>query len=80
MKIERILLPTDFSDHSLAALKYAVELAREHESEVVLVHVVEPLPYGIARWHLANLRVSRRKPRNYTPNAAASFILGSFTK
>ena len=50
MKIERILVPTDFSEHSLAALKYAIELAREHESEVVLVHVVEPLPYGVARW------------------------------
>lgn len=32
------------------ALKYAIELAREHESEVVLVHVVEQLPYGAARW------------------------------
>ena len=31
MKIERILVPTDFSDHSLAALKYAIELAREHD-------------------------------------------------
>ena len=51
MKIERILVPTDFSEHSLAASKYAIELAREHESEVVLVHVVEPLPYGVARWY-----------------------------
>ena len=51
MKIERILVPVDFSEHSLAALKYAIELAREHESEVVIVHVVEPLPYGIARWY-----------------------------
>jgi nucleotide-binding universal stress UspA family protein len=51
MKIERILVPTDFSGHSLTALKYAVELAREHASEVVLAHVVEPLPYGTARWY-----------------------------
>ena len=51
MKIEGILVPTDFSEHSLAALKYAIELARDHESEVVLAHVVEPLPYGIARWY-----------------------------
>ena len=51
MKIERILVPVDFSEHSLAALKYALELAREHESEVVLVHVVEPLPYGVGRWY-----------------------------
>jgi universal stress protein A len=50
MKIERIMVPTDFSEHSLEALKYAIELAREQEPEVVLVHVVEPLPYGIARW------------------------------
>jgi len=50
MKIERIMVPTDFSEQSLDALKYAIELAREHESEVVLVHVVEPLPYGVARW------------------------------
>lgn len=50
MKIVRILVPVDFSEHSLRALKYAIELAREHESEVVLVHVVAPLPRGAARW------------------------------
>jgi nucleotide-binding universal stress UspA family protein len=50
MKIERIMVPTDFSENSLASLKYALELARDHASEVVLLHVVEPLPYGIARW------------------------------
>jgi len=44
------MVPTDFSEHSLTALKYAIELTREHGPEVVLVHVVEPLPYGIARW------------------------------
>ena len=51
MRIERILVPVDFSQHSLAALKYAIEIASEHGSEVVLIHVVEPLPYGIARWY-----------------------------
>ena len=50
MKIERIMVPTDFSEHSLVSLKYALDLARDHTSEVVLLHVVEPLPYGIARW------------------------------
>lgn len=50
MKIQRIMVPTDFSGHSLEALKYAIELVRGQEPEVVLVHVVEPLPYGIARW------------------------------
>ena len=50
MKIERIMVPTDFSEHSLTALKYAIELTQEHGPEIVLVHVVEPLPYGVARW------------------------------
>ena len=50
MKMERILVPVDFSEYSLAALKCALELAREFESEVVLVHVVEPLPRGAASW------------------------------
>lgn len=50
MKIERIMVPTDFSRHSLVALEYAIDLAREHGSEVVLVHVVEELPYGSGSW------------------------------
>jgi nucleotide-binding universal stress UspA family protein len=48
--MKRIMVPTDFSERSFEALKYAIELMRDHEPEVVLVHVVEPLPYGIARW------------------------------
>jgi nucleotide-binding universal stress UspA family protein len=44
------MVPIDFSEHSLAALKYAIELTSEHRPEVVLVHVVEPLPYGATRW------------------------------
>lgn len=50
MTIKRIMVPTDFSEHSFEGLKYAIELVREQEPEVVIVHVVEPLPYGIARW------------------------------
>lgn len=50
MEIGRILVPIDFSLHSLAALERAIDLAREHKSEIVLVHVIEPLPHGIGRW------------------------------
>lgn len=50
MKMKRILVPVDFSDRSLTVLKYAIELAREYESELMLVHVVEPLPRGTSRW------------------------------
>lgn len=47
----RILVPIDFSPDSMAALEYAVSLAREHSSEIVLLHVIEPLPRGVGRWY-----------------------------
>lgn len=49
--IGRILVLTDFSSESMTALEYAITLTREHLSEIVLVHVIEPLPRGVARWY-----------------------------
>jgi len=43
--IHRILVPTDFSEPAMAALKWATTLAREFESRVFLLHVV-PEPYA----------------------------------
>ena len=42
----RILFPTDFSEASLQALRYAVELARLCDAELFFVHVVQlpPMP------------------------------------
>ena len=45
--IRRILVPTDFSDEAKHALRSAVELARIGQSEVVLVHVIEPPVYPV---------------------------------
>lgn len=38
VKIDRILAPLDFSDHATAILDWAVHLAREHKSRLVLMH------------------------------------------
>jgi nucleotide-binding universal stress UspA family protein len=46
MFLKRILIPVDFSARSRAALRYAVELARQTGAEIVLLHVVPP-PSGI---------------------------------
>jgi nucleotide-binding universal stress UspA family protein len=43
LPLKRILCPTDFSDPSNEALKIANELARHFSSEVVLLHVVQPM-------------------------------------
>lgn len=40
-----LLVPTDFSDHSLRAFKHAVALAQLYGAAVHVLHVVESLPY-----------------------------------
>jgi nucleotide-binding universal stress UspA family protein len=52
-RIQRLLVPTDFSVCSMRALRYAEELARRFGAEIVLVHVDESL---VARSELAGLR------------------------
>ena len=39
--IQKILVATDFSEHSATAIVYAAELARAFDAEVLLCHVVE---------------------------------------
>lgn len=39
----KILAPTDFSDDSKLALSYAIELAQKFGSELILLHVDQPL-------------------------------------
>jgi universal stress protein A len=41
--LHRILVPTDFSKHSLNALKYAAALADKFQAEIYLLHVVQDL-------------------------------------
>jgi nucleotide-binding universal stress UspA family protein len=40
---KEIIVPTDFSEHSLRALDYAVEIAERFSSELKVVYVIEPL-------------------------------------
>jgi nucleotide-binding universal stress UspA family protein len=40
---KEIVVPTDFSDHSLRGLDYAVEIADRFSSGLKLVYVIEPL-------------------------------------
>ena len=48
ISLEKILVATDFSQHSAKAVHYGAELAAKFGSELHLLHVVEPLPvmYG----------------------------------
>jgi nucleotide-binding universal stress UspA family protein len=44
-RFHQILLPTDFSEASRPALHYAAAFAQPCNSEVTLIHVIEPPPY-----------------------------------
>jgi len=39
--MKKILVPTDFSEHAENALKVAAELAKKHNSEIYLMHMLE---------------------------------------
>jgi nucleotide-binding universal stress UspA family protein len=43
-KVSRILCPTDFSEASMAALPYAIELASAYKATLFFIHVVPVLP------------------------------------
>ena len=45
IKINKILVPIDFSDYSKSALKYAVNFAKKFDAEIFLIYVVEPVIY-----------------------------------
>lgn len=44
LPVKKILCPTDFSEPSFAALEVAAELARAFEAQIVVVHVLTPIP------------------------------------
>ena len=47
VSLERILVPVDFSDCSLDALEYAAVVAQQAKASLTLLHVLEPVSYGL---------------------------------
>jgi nucleotide-binding universal stress UspA family protein len=45
IKIDKILFPTDFSEHSEHALSYALSFAKEYGAKVHVLHVIEDVQY-----------------------------------
>lgn len=43
--VDRILVPTDFSQHSLTALGHAAALATVYDGSIDLLHVIDTIPY-----------------------------------
>ena len=47
VELGRLLVPVDFSDCSLDALEYAVIVAQRAKATLTLLHVMEPVSYGL---------------------------------
>lgn len=45
LKINKVLVPIDFSDYSKSALKYSITFAKQFNAELILIYVVEPVIY-----------------------------------
>lgn len=43
-KINRILYATDLSKNSSYAFLYAIDIAKKHNADIVILHAIEPIP------------------------------------
>jgi len=43
-QIKKILYATDLSKNSAYAYRYAVDIAEKHDAEIIILHVIEPIP------------------------------------
>ena len=63
-RLQQIIFATDFGVSSLAALPYALEMAREDQAKLILLHVlaVPPALNADARWYSQTDLLEQREP------------------
>jgi nucleotide-binding universal stress UspA family protein len=83
VQFRRILSPVDFSDSSLDALAYAINMAEEADARLTLLHVIEMAPglrenamvfdFDVSRVHSAAEAEARRRLGDLIPDQARSY-------
>ena len=71
-KLQKILVPVDFSDCCRKALQYAIPFAKQFGAELILVHVVEPYPLvpEMAPYDFENLDDAKKELQNLQKQVA----------
>lgn len=60
-QFSKVLVPVDFSKSSLASVRFAVKVARQHDSQLVLLQVIEPMEgVGSATRHESGCQIANR--------------------
>jgi len=54
IQIKKILVPVDGSKHSMRAAEYALELARQMQAEIILMHSHKPFPMVLGEPYFQN--------------------------
>lgn len=75
--IKNILLPTDFSDISLSAADYAIDLAVQYGAKVHMLNVLEKIPPILT---IRSLDLSEEKIKQSIENEAISNLEASVAK
>ncbi|MCP4021516.1 MAG: universal stress protein [Desulfobacteraceae bacterium] len=52
MRIKKILVPVDGSDHSMKAAEYAIDFVKLNQSELLLLHCHKPFPHYLGEPNL----------------------------
>ena len=83
VRFRRILCPIDFSESSLSALAYALNVAEEAAAHLTLLHVIEMPPglrenplapdFDVDRIHAAAEADARRRLRDLVPDQARTY-------
>ena len=58
-KIKRILYATDLSKNSAYAFHYAVDMAQQQNAQIVILHVIEPIPPQVRHYISVYVNESR---------------------
>jgi nucleotide-binding universal stress UspA family protein len=64
-ELRKILVPTDFSECSLVAFEYGLQLARDFNAELRLVHVINPHAYPFGDKYVALDPLQLRRETEY---------------
>jgi nucleotide-binding universal stress UspA family protein len=80
MSIQKILVPIDFSDHSMHGILYAITIAKEAKASLLLLHIIEPVednihqPFPLHDRYIQEVTALRQRQLEATKQSTAQLM------